>query len=379
MASGDQQGGGNAGWVSPGQEPQDAAPQDARPQGNAPQQGGVPPWQTYPQQPPQYPQPGHQYPQPTNQYPQPGNPQFYGQQQFPQPPYPQPPSPWPTVPQRPGSFRSRSSASTIAIVTALSLAVGVAIFVVALLAGKSPTDNTATAGAANTSAAAESAAPQRSAEPSTPAGDTPQPCNTADGISSEPVGYHVCGAAARSVGVPAYSAALAHKTYKVTIKTNRGNIVFTANGNAAPYTVYSFVYLIEKRYFDNTNCTRLVTAGIYVLQCGDPSGTGSGGPGYAFQDENLASLGSPDSSGAVTYKAGVVAMANAGPDTNGSQFFLVYKDSSIEPDYTPFGTITEGLNIVQRIAQAGSDDMYGSGDGAPNDLVHIVSVTESLG
>ncbi|WP_307846166.1 peptidylprolyl isomerase [Actinospica durhamensis] len=389
MATGDQPNGGNSGWVSPGQEPQDAVPQDYVPQQGGVPQGNVPPQppsypqqpypqypqypqqQPYPQQPP-YPQPGGQYPQPPHQYPQPGNPQFYPQQQ----PYPQQPAPWPTVPQRPGAFRSRSSAATAVIVISVALAVIVAGIAIALLGGAAPSP--AVAGGVQTSSAPQSAAPQPSAEASSPAGDTPQSCSTAAGISSEPIGYHVCGTAARSVGVPAYAAAPAHKTYTVTIKTNRGNIVFTANGNAAPYTVYSFVYLIEKRYFDNTDCTRLVTVGIYVLQCGDPTGTGAGGPGYAFQDENLASLGTPDSEGAVTYKAGVVAMANAGPDTNGSQFFLVYKDSSIDPAYTPFGTITEGLNIIQQVAQAGSNDVNGSGDGVPNDQVHIESVTESV-
>jgi peptidyl-prolyl cis-trans isomerase B (cyclophilin B) len=199
-------------------------------------------------------------------------------------------------------------------------------------------------------------------------------CTAATSTTDEPVGYHACGAAARNVGVPTYNAADAQKTYTVTLQTNRGNIVFTADGKGAPYTVYSFVYLAEKDYFNETKCHRLVTAGIYVLQCGDPTGTGSGGPGYAFQDENLASLGTPNAAG-VTYKAGSVAMANAGPDTNGSQFFLVYKDSPLQPDYTPFGTITQGLDIIEQVAAAGSNNANGTGDGAPNDPVEIEKVT----
>ena len=199
-------------------------------------------------------------------------------------------------------------------------------------------------------------------------------CEPAASTTDEPVGYQACGPAARDVGVPTFNAAAAEKTYTVTLQTNRGNVVFTADGKDAPYTVYSFVYLAEKDYFNTTKCHRLTTTGIYVLQCGDPTGTGSGGPGYEFQDENLASLGTPVS-GAVTYKAGMVAMANAGPGTNGSQFFLVYKDSPLTPNYTPFGTITQGLGILKQVAAAGSNNANGTGDGAPNEPVEIEKVT----
>lgn len=191
---------------------------------------------------------------------------------------------------------------------------------------------------------------------------------------SRPATRHV----ARQPGTSAYPTTTRRRRRGPTrspYKTNRGDIEFTADGKAAPYTVYSFVYLVNKQYFTTTPCHRLTTAGIYVLQCGDPSGTGSGGPGYQFQDENLASLGTPDATGAVTYKAGTVAMANAGPGTNGSQFFLVYKDSPIPPAYTPFGTITEGLDVLQQIAQAGTDDSNSAGDGVPKESVQIESVT----
>jgi len=109
------------------------------------------------------------------------------------------------------------------------------------------------------------------------------------------------------------------------------------------------------------------TQRIFVLQCGDPTGTGSGGPGYKFADENL--------SGA-KYTTGTVAMANAGPGTNGSQFFLVYSSSlSLPASYTPFGTIVSGLNIIQKVAKAGSDKSNGPGDGHPKEKVEIESVT----
>ena len=96
---------------------------------------------------------------------------------------------------------------------------------------------------------------------------------------------------------------------------------------------------------------------IYVLQCGDPTGTGSGGPGYRFNDENLAGA---------TYPAGTVAMANAGPNTNGSQFFFTWKDTKLPPDYTPFGMVIGGMDVLQKIAAAGEDSQNGPGDGYPN-------------
>jgi peptidyl-prolyl cis-trans isomerase B (cyclophilin B) len=137
------------------------------------------------------------------------------------------------------------------------------------------------------------------------------------------------------------------------------------------------VTLARTGFFTNTECHRLTTQSIYVLQCGDPSGTGQGGPGYQFQDENLNYFGAAGSSGTVTYKAGTVAMANSGPGTNGSQFFLVYKDSPLAPSYTPFGTITKGLDILQAISTQGSDNSNGTGDGKPKESVTIQSVSIS--
>ncbi|HXL91941.1 MAG TPA: peptidylprolyl isomerase [Streptosporangiaceae bacterium] len=240
---------------------------------------------------------------------------------------------------------------------------------------------------ATASGAPASGAPATSAASATPATSTAAPatatatpaaaaaqCTPAASTTGEPVGYRACGVAARNVGIPVYDAAAAKKTYTLTLATNRGTIVFTANGAAAPYTVYSFVYLAKNGYFNQTKCHRLTTAGIYVLQCGDPTGTGSGGPGYEFQDENLTALGAPVN-GEVTYPAGTVAMANAGPDTNGSQFFLVYKNSPLAPDYTPFGTITLGLSLIQQVAAAGTNNANGPGDGAPNESVEIESAT----
>jgi peptidyl-prolyl cis-trans isomerase B (cyclophilin B) len=149
--------------------------------------------------------------------------------------------------------------------------------------------------------------------------------------------------------------------YTARIVTNCGTIIVSLDGRAAPVTVNSFDFLAGRGYFTHTPCHRLTTSGIYVLQCGDPTGTGTGGPGYQFKDENLTGA---------TYPAGTVAMANAGPNTNGSQFFFVYANTDLPPSYTPFGRITAGLPILTRIAKAGSTP---AGDGKPNQPVVIES------
>ncbi|MFC8048040.1 peptidylprolyl isomerase [Nocardia sp. NPDC057353] len=152
--------------------------------------------------------------------------------------------------------------------------------------------------------------------------------------------------------------------YIATLNTTCGPLTLELDGAAAPRTVNSFAFLAEQKYFDHTACHRLTTDGIFVLQCGDPTASGTGGPGYRLPDENLA--------GAV-YPAGTVAMANAGPGTNGSQFFLVYRDSQLPPNYTPFGRVTAGLELLNGIAAAGV--LGGGDDGGPAVPVVLNSVT----
>ena len=166
-------------------------------------------------------------------------------------------------------------------------------------------------------------------------------------------------------GIPVFDAKKAAKPYSATLKTSQGAVTFQALTAQAPCTTFSFRFLADHDYFDGTHCHRLTTKGIYVLQCGDPTGTGSGGPGYSFNDENLTGA---------TYPAGTVAMANAGPNTNGSQFFFVWKDTKLSPAYTPFGKITAGLDVLQKIAAAGEDDQNGPGDGYPTLPVNIKHV-----
>ena len=163
----------------------------------------------------------------------------------------------------------------------------------------------------------------------------------------------------------------------VSMATNKGNIGLWLNNAEAPCTVNSFASLAQKGFFDGTICHRETTAGsLGVLQCGDPTGTGQGGPGYQFGNEyptNQYPKGDPALSKPVLYPRGTLAMANAGPDTNGSQFFLVYKDSKLPPNYTVFGSIDEtGLATLDDIAKAG---VAGGGeDGKPADEVTVKSV-----
>ncbi len=154
-------------------------------------------------------------------------------------------------------------------------------------------------------------------------------------------------------------------TYTMSIQTSCGTVTAALDAAKAPTTVNSFAFLAGKGYFDRTECHRATTSpGLTVLQCGDPTGTGSGSPGYTFPDENLTGA---------TYKRGTLAMANSGPGTNGSQFFLVDKDSQLPPSYTPFGTITGGLDVLDAILAKG---VAGGGtDGKPAQRVFLTHLT----
>jgi len=180
----------------------------------------------------------------------------------------------------------------------------------------------------------------------------------------------------------------------MTITTNLGAIEAQLDLSRAPCTAASFAYLSSKKFFDGSTCHRLTTEGIFVLQCGDPTGTGKGGPGYKFPDEykpQPAPTTSPTAeasesaapSAAPLYSKGMLAMANSGANTNGSQFFIVYKDTPLPPNYTIFGVVTKGLDIVERVAAAGHDNAFaqnadgspGPGGGKPKTEVMITSIT----
>ena len=159
----------------------------------------------------------------------------------------------------------------------------------------------------------------------------------------------------------------------VTLATTQGLIPLTLNRAEAPCTVQSFLHLTKHHFYDMTTCHRLTSyPTLKVLQCGDPTGTGEGGPGYSYKDELPVGLppAPTDPTGArKVYARGVLAMANAGPDTNGSQFFVVYGDSALRPNYTIFGTVNAvGLSTLDRIAAGGSvvnEDNPTGVDGTP--------------
>lgn len=156
------------------------------------------------------------------------------------------------------------------------------------------------------------------------------------------------------------------KNRTFTLTTNCGEIVIQANGKSAPITVTALSALAKGGFFNNSYCHRLTTEEIYVLQCGDPTGTGRGGPNFTYRDENL-----PQDI-EINYPAGTVAMANRGANTNGSQFFIVYEDTSMKPNYTIWGKVTKGLDIVKAIAKEGVID--GTWDGMPKQMIAIERV-----
>jgi peptidyl-prolyl cis-trans isomerase B (cyclophilin B) len=201
------------------------------------------------------------------------------------------------------------------------------------------------------------------ASPST----TPSPTASASTTTSKVPGqcaYTAGGAAAKKVSLPSVKVPTTG-IVTATVATTQGTLTFTMDRAKAPCTVASFASLAGQKYYDSTPCHRLTTSGIYVLQCGDPTGMGTGGPGYTIPDEYT---------GSEKYTAGVLAMANTGqPNTGGSQFFIVYKDTNLPAAYTVFGTVTKGLDVVTKVAAAGASGT--KGDGAPKLAISLTSVT----
>jgi peptidyl-prolyl cis-trans isomerase B (cyclophilin B) len=198
--------------------------------------------------------------------------------------------------------------------------------------------------------------------------------DTADDPSdtSSDTGGAVCvyvegGEAARDVDLPPDTSTVSGEV-SVTIATTAGDLNATLDADATPCTVNSFVSLAEQGFYDETPCPRISDTGLFILQCGDPTGTTGGGPGYTIPDELT---------GAETYPAGTLAMANTGaPNSGGSQFFVVYEESMLSPDYTVFGTIDQaGIDIVAGIAADGNDGSNPAGGGAPNTPIDITKVS----
>lgn len=250
-----------------------------------------------------------------------------------------------------------------------ALAAVVVIGVVVALVVTNRDSGSTTASASTTTAESTSAAPT---QPSAAGSALPAFAPPADlGADCQ---YPAAGPASKKVNPP--------RTGKVptdpaevsaSMGTSEGNIGLQLDNAKAPCTVNSFASLAQQDYFNDTPCHRLTTGGLAVLQCGDPTGKGTGGPGYEFADEYPANQYRPDDpalQSPVIYPRGTLAMANAGPGTNGSQFFLVYQDSQLPPNYTAFGTIDQtGLATLDKIAAAGVEG--GGGDGPPAKPVQI--------
>jgi peptidyl-prolyl cis-trans isomerase B (cyclophilin B) len=205
-----------------------------------------------------------------------------------------------------------------------------------------------------------------------PPSPTPSPTEASlgDDLAPGECEYTVAGEPAKPVDLPPTSGVATNGTIRYVLEMTEGPVTITLDQGKAPCTVNSFVSLARQGYFDGTRCHRLADSGIFVLQCGDPTGTGRGGPGYQFANET---------DGTESYVRGVVAMANAGPDTNGSQFFLVWDDSTSldsRPNYTIFGTLDPaGRDVVASMAAEGQDGSNDDGTGRPNNPSEIIRAT----
>ena len=185
------------------------------------------------------------------------------------------------------------------------------------------------------------------------------------------------GGKVKDVGTPGPNAPNTG-TDTMTVSTGLGDIVATVDRSKAPCTAAAFEHLASKKFWDNTKCHRMTTGNIKVLQCGDPTATGkgyrdtdgTGGPSFRYAEENLPTSANPP------YPRGTIAMAKTRePGSTGSQFFIVYGDTPLDPSYTVLGTVTKGMDIVDKVAKAGVDDANGPGDGHPKTEVLIKTLT----
>lgn len=253
--------------------------------------------------------------------------------------------------------------------SAVAAVVVIAAFVAAVVLNKGDSSDT-TASASTQSPTSQS--------PAQPAANGQLPAFAAPAGLGSNCEYPASGEASKPVKPPRTGQVPTDPAeVSVSMSTNQGNLGLLLDNAKAPCTVNSFASLAQQGYFNDTPCHRLTTTpSLSVLQCGDPTGKGTGGPGYKFANEYPTNQYQPDNPAlqeAVLYPRGTIAMANAGPDTNGSQFFLVYKDSQLPPGYTVFGRIDDtGLATLDKIAQGG---VAGGGpDGAPASEVRVKSV-----
>ncbi len=262
----------------------------------------------------------------------------------------------------------------IAVITSVVVVVVVVVGVV-LLSTIGKSDPATTAAAPSDAATPTSAPPAAAAKTpaNIPTAVTPLPTRPTALPATADCSYPAGGQAAKPATAPAGSGVSAKGTVAVTLQTGDGAIPLTLDKALAPCTVNSFVSLAQQGYFNGTPCHRLTTdAGLQVLQCGDPSGAGSGGPGYTIPDEVFPEL---------KYGRGLLAMANTGqPNTGGSQFFMIYGDAQLPPQYTVFGSIsTEGLAVIDTIAKRGHDGSFDAQAGGGKPVQPVTIQTAKIG
>lgn len=305
----------------------------------------------------QPPQPGEPEGQAPDPGPQPGQP--YPQQPYPQQPYQQ--QGWYGAPQQPPP----SSNKTALWVGLGVLGLVVVVAVVAILGFVAPgfflSDTKGENAVASSSSAPASSSTQDTATQSPvdiPSARTELPKRTTPLADPTECAYpaDISKEAAKKVNPPAAGPTPASGTSAVTVKTTAGDIGLTLDRGLAPCTVANFLSLAQQGYYDGTSCHRLGVSGLQMLQCGDPEGTGMGGPGYTIPDEIFPQL---------KYGRGLIAMAKTqNPDSGGSQFFMVFGEAPLPPEYTVFGSISdEGLQTLDKVARGGVDAEKGSGDG----------------
>lgn len=264
------------------------------------------------------------------------------------------------------------------VMTIAGSAVAAVVVIGAVVAAFVLTNRDSDSGAATASAATTTPTPVEGSVTPPPPGVGTLPAFAAPAGLGENCQYPAAGPASKQVNPPRNGKVPTDPAQvSVSMSTNAGNLGLNLDNAKAPCTVNSFASLAQQGYFNNTPCHRLTTSpSLSVLQCGDPTGAGTGGPGYEFANEYPTNQFQPDDPALqqpVVYPRGTLAMANAGPNTNGSQFFLVYKDSQLPPGYTVFGTIDQtGLATLDKIAQAG---VAGGGeDGKPVGNINVTSV-----
>lgn len=154
-----------------------------------------------------------------------------------------------------------------------------------------------------------------------------------------------------------------NKTYKAVLTTSEGVITVELNAKDTPITANNFVYLVNNKFYDNTIFHRVIDG--FMIQGGDPTGTGTGSPGYRFDDEPVTA----------EYTRGTIAMANSGPNTNGSQFFIMHADYPLPKNYVIFGKVIEGIDVVDKIATAETTISLGGEKSKPVNPAKIISAT----